>query len=441
MSKKLSKNVIIASSKEECNEKKTIFDVPEVRKILDKHSSTFTGSLDKKYENVKNILRIRKEATQNKLVFLRYRHFGYFSICFLFVFFVFINGHSIVEEQINEKDGIQKRLIQSDKALAELLQDGTELITNIRIANDRREIDRRINETAKRESLLQDLKTESIHAIAKFDLITSRWNELSLLKDPIALFEGLDYQKNKISDLMKQKDEIINNLHKNLQRTDERYYIDQEKQSFDIYCLVERIDAQVNVMKTAYRQHLELLQNTIDDERGNLRLSYSAKWIELYEYRTNNELDKIEKEKKQTEQYEIEMKKIALEHEELIRMTRIQLDQDNDNLLIELENVKAEVLLNTEKLDYNYQIIQKRADENIVIRNQQKRRLGKLHEIVINLKNKINETKCNGKQEIKKLRQEVMKLNENIMHLEEKSTNFAEINDKKVRLSFIYAYM
>lgn len=43
----------------------------------------------------------------------------------------------------------------------------------------------------------------------------------------------------------------------------------------------------------------------------------------------------------------------------------------------ELEQVKAMCLLNAEKLDYNYQVLQKREDENLMMRAQQKRRINR----------------------------------------------------------------
>lgn len=49
------------------------------------------------------------------------------------------------------EDGLERQLKQSDRELAEIIRDGDELITNICIANDKREVDRRNKEAELRE--------------------------------------------------------------------------------------------------------------------------------------------------------------------------------------------------------------------------------------------------------------------------------------------------
>jgi dynein regulatry complex protein 1 len=323
----------------------------------------------------------------------------------------------------------------SDKILAALIRDGTEIITNVRVANDKREVDRRIKEAELRDKLLEKLELESGEATVKFDAITSKWSQLEEMKDPMGIFEGLNRQKSRIGDLMKQKDEIIGECRNELRAADERYTLSLEKQEIDVECLVDRIDNQIDIMKTAYREHLELLENTIVDERHTLQVAFNKKWESLFEKRGINEDMKIRKEKEMSEFYANELNRIALEHEEMTKSTRIRLDLDNQNLELELQKVKADVMLNSEKLDYNYQVLKRRENENVIIRNQQKRRLARLHDTIAEMKNKMKQTKLKCKGETEKLTAEIMKLHASIFDLEKKKDVLSEINDKKV--SFI----
>lgn len=184
-------------------------------------------------------------------------------------------------------------------------------------------------------------------------------------------------------------------------------------------------------MKKSYQDHLELLQSSIDDERDIIRTAAYRKWGDLYEQRAENEELKINKEKEKTEFYAKEMERITIEHEELTRATRIRLELDNQSLQIELKNLKTNVMLNSDKLDYNYQVLKKREEENVIIRNQQKRRLTRLNETVNYLKNKIQETERHCEMETSKLTKDIKKLHKNIMDLEEKSDVISEINEKK----------
>lgn len=50
------------------------------------------------------------------------------------------------------------------------------------------------------------------------------------------------------------------------------------------------------------------------------------------------------------------MKHVILNHQEQYRTTKIQLENDIKLLQQEYETVKATCLMNSEKLDYNYQV-------------------------------------------------------------------------------------
>lgn len=69
-----------------------------------------------------------------------------------------------------EKQGIEKRLEDSDKSLTELLGDGMELITNIRIANDKREVDRRNKEAELREGIFISLSSSISPITFQFEI-------------------------------------------------------------------------------------------------------------------------------------------------------------------------------------------------------------------------------------------------------------------------------
>lgn len=320
----------------------------------------------------------------------------------------------------------------SNRELAELMRDGEELITNIRIANDRREIDRRNLEAKNRYELINDLKIESAEATNKINAINSLWAELDDGKDPMTLNEGLEYQNSRILDLMNQKDEIIQELHQALNKSDERYNLDQEKQIADIECLIERIDSQVEVMKIAYHKHLELLHDSIEAERLAFKHAHSNKWQDLFEDRAEAEKLVMSDAKATAELCEQNVKKIQLEHEEWNRLTRIKLDCEGDMLQCELEHVKADTMLNKEKLDYNHHVLQKRAEENALVRNQQKQRLNNMRAFITLLRKKIEKGHYINSMEIDALERNVLRLSQAIDEMEIKINLFAKNNDKKV---------
>lgn len=337
----------------------------------------------------------------------------------------------VTDEYDDDKIGIEKQLETSDKVISELVQNGNDLITNIQLANDRREVQRRIKEAELREVLLNDLQNEAQLSSAKFDEITSKWSEMDGVLDPIEIHENLESQKSRINELIDQKMTIINECRDELNSADTRYIKDMDKHTNDINCLVERIDKQMDVMKRTYREHLDILEKTIDDERKILQIVSTKKWETMYDKRSVNEETKMRREAEKAEFYSNELRRIQLEHEELIRATKIRMENDNQALEIEVQKLKRNIMLNSEKLEYNFEVLKKREDENVMVRNQQKRRLSKLSDTILSLKRKLKEAKSTCITETKKFTADIMKLHAKILDLERKSDLFAEQNNKK----------
>lgn len=337
----------------------------------------------------------------------------------------------VTEVYDDDKVGIEKQLETSDKVVSELVQNGNDLISNIRLANDRREVQRRIKEAELRDVLLNDLQKESQISAAKFDEISSKWSDIQEFADPMEIHENLESQKARINELMEQKLTIINECRDELNLADTRYIKDLDKHNNDISCLVERIDKQMDVMKRTYREHLDILEKTIEDERKILQIITTKKWESMYEKRAVNEEMRMRREAEKAEFYGNEIKRIQLQHEELIRATKIRLENDNQALEIEVQKLKRNIMLNSEKLDYNFQVLKKREDENVMVRNQQKRRLSKLADTIVSLKRKLKEAKSTCIIETKKFTSDIMKLHGKILDLERKSDLFADQNNKK----------
>ncbi|CRL07201.1 CLUMA_CG020184, isoform A [Clunio marinus] len=337
----------------------------------------------------------------------------------------------VTELYNNDKVGIENQLETSDKIVCGIIQNGDDFITNIRSANDRREVERRITEAELRECLLSDLQKDSQLSLIKLEDISKKWNEIENIFDPVEIYKNLESQKARINDLIDQKLTIINECRDELNSADVRYIQDLDKHTNDIHCLVERIDKQVDVAKKTYREHLDMLQKTIEDERKIFQIISTKKWESMYEKRAVNEESRMRREAEKNEHYVNEIRRIQLNHSELIRATKIRLDNDNEVLEIEVQKLKRNITLNSEKLDYNFQVLKKREDENVMVRNQQKRRLSKLVDTILTLKRKLKEAKSTSVFETKKFTADIMKLHGKILDLEQKSNLFSEQNNKK----------
>lgn len=328
---------------------------------------------------------------------------------------------------------IEKRLAMTQDQLNDLLCDGKELITNIKLANERRESKRRTHEDQQRVQLMANLQHESDEATNKLNAINSRWAEMNEIADPMDLNERLCYQNDRINNLMAQKAAIIAELQDALNMGSHTYNGAQVKQQGDIQCLIERIDEQIEVMKATYLEHLELLHQSIDSERRTFKLYHSQQWQNLYDEQTSDGEQMISDLLDQQERNYDEIVSIRMQHEELNRKMRIKLDRDNDLVQQKLQRVKAEINLNTDQLNYNYYVLQKRAAENIIVRNKQKNRLIKMRTCIAILRKRINDTKIEQTIEADRQMHYVLNLYGNIRELEQKMCTFSENDDRKVK--------
>lgn len=151
---------------------------------------------------------------------------------------------------------------------------------------------------------------------------------------------------------------------------------------------------------------------------------HNKKWEELYKKREQEEESNSENRFEQLEKFQNEMDKLRWNFHEKYREYKIKLENDAENMQLELENIKALALLNSEKLDYNYQILKKREDENIIIKSQQKRRINKLQDIINGLRKKIRDYEKNSRELMEKLTRQIHKLHSDIMKIEAKADHF-----------------
>lgn len=137
--------------------------------------------------------------------------------------------------------------MQTKELLILLDQEGNEVITNVRIGSDAKEVARREKEFNRREKLLEKLRNEAAEADEMFKAINRKWEEISQYKDPLDLYDSLLMVKEKCDELIKQKDDIITLLRKEINIAEINFLADQDTQTDNISTLIKRINEQVKL--------------------------------------------------------------------------------------------------------------------------------------------------------------------------------------------------
>lgn len=335
------------------------------------------------------------------------------------------------EEQEGNKTLLDVQILKSAEELEKLLIEGEELITNVSVGNDGREITRRKGEIEQRNHLIEQIENEAAQAEIRYHEIEERWIELLLHNDPLDIHDGIVEQKTRCKILIENKDDMITKLRADVDRKEKEFERDQVQQKEDIVMLSNRIDKQVGLMKGAYRNELKLIELAVSEERRKIIKSTSEHWNALYSRREEMEEKNMIHRNKLQVQFLQDLQDNRVQNEELFRETKIALENENQVLQQELEHLKAFCLLNSEKLNYNYQIIKKREEENIIIRNQQKRLLNKLRDELNVLRAKGEEYRKQADAKANRLIHEIKRFRNSVFSVEAKADLLKEVNETK----------
>ncbi|KAL0871228.1 hypothetical protein ABMA27_004989 [Loxostege sticticalis] len=336
------------------------------------------------------------------------------------------------EAAVDEEPGpIEQATLSAAEELQRLALDGAAKVTNVKVTTDEREVIRRALFSEKMRSSMKKIEEEAAEAQTQYEAITSTWDPMLEIKDPLDIDAAIKEQKRRCDALLDQKNQLIDELKGDLKRMDQAYYDDLDKQDKDIKELSDRIEKQVTIMQRAYQKQLSLIEQAINIEREVMVDHNNKRWEALYKQRDREEVAHMEYKFEQLEEHKQEVEAIMWDHHDKYREAKIELESLIQELQKELEKLKSTCIINTEKIGYNYQVLKKREEENVFVRSQQKRKLNKMSDIANSLRSKIRKAAEDGAIEELKADAEIVKLMQTMDDLEKKSLHFSHVNHYK----------
>ncbi|XP_039287142.1 dynein regulatory complex protein 1 [Nilaparvata lugens] len=273
---------------------------------------------------------------------------------------------SISGKATQQKTQLESQVESCNNDVFEIIDEGVEAVTNIKIAGNAHEVQKREEDRLAREERIKYLEKEAEIADEKYQEINKKWEEIAKFNDPLDLFEETERQKDKCRQLLDKKDVVIKRLQEELKMAELRFIKDQEKQSADMNLLVFRINEQIKIMRKVVKNQIALIEDGIETERLEAIQTFNKKWEGLNRQREKEQVNNLNSKLNSLEEHNQEMKRIMLVHQEKFRDSKINLEENIQLLQREVESVKAVCLLNREKVDYNYQVLKKRDDLNIL---------------------------------------------------------------------------
>uniref|UniRef100_A0A8C3L0I5 Dynein regulatory complex protein 1 n=1 Tax=Chrysolophus pictus TaxID=9089 RepID=A0A8C3L0I5_CHRPC len=263
------------------------------------------------------------------------------------------------------------------------------MVTDIQVAADLRETQRRAEQAELKSQRVEKLESEARSSADKFEEITSKWALAKEMTVPQELWQLLNPQQQPWTPLLEEKNKLIGELQQELKNKDEQYVQTIKKQSDDIHLLLERMEEQIRMMLKTYRHNVHQIEKAFELERRELLDNNRRKWEEAIQALNTKELEYLHARVKKVEEFDKQLNQLRVQDEEEYNSMKIHLESDVQNLERQLQHMKAVYLVNQEKLEYNLQVLKKQDEENTIIRSQQKRKINRLHSLLSNLRTKL----------------------------------------------------
>lgn len=338
---------------------------------------------------------------------------------------------AIETEKKKELSKSRKQIQDSRARLVKLEKDGQELVTNIRVAADTREHIRRSEEEEDSRLRKERLEQEAKTANDKFEEIVKKWESAQTKDIPQELHEMLMDQKHLCDSMIDDKNKLINDFKIKISEKSDFYVKALKKYSEDIDLMIERMKDQSSNMKRFYLDEIITIEDAFIGERKELLDKHRKEFDDKMEERRKKEVAFLEERFKRVEKNENELHSLRVKDAEEYNEMKVKLETDVQILEQQLQQMKATYQLNQEKLAYNYQVLQKRDEENAKTKAQQKRKITKLQDTLTNLKKKFSKQVKQFNDENSTLSDDYKRVTDMFNDLELKSKHFLTVDLKK----------
>ncbi|KAJ3372770.1 hypothetical protein HDU91_002130 [Kappamyces sp. JEL0680] len=338
-----------------------------------------------------------------------------------------------VEVESRDTSKAKNQIHLSSKRIENVRDTGNETVTNIRAGITARESIRRSEEAQKvglwRESELQEI-TASNEAQSKID---ASWDRVEKLSGPYELHELLQTQKAACDELLTIKDNLISEYVAELKLQDDEYVRELKRQTEEIDKLLDRMDVQFKNHQVALMEEAEQIERAFVEERTELITANARETDKLFETRKSNEAHYMEERGERIEDYIKQLEQLRVNDSEEYNLVKIKLETDVQVLEQQLQQMRVTYQLNTEKLEYNYQVLKKREEENGTILGAQKRKINRLADHLNLLKIKSAKQDKIFQQENTSLTDDYKHLTEQYKELQKKFRHFQLADSKRFK--------
>ncbi|XP_056437617.1 dynein regulatory complex protein 1 [Gadus chalcogrammus] len=325
----------------------------------------------------------------------------------------------------------EQRAEQSERMLVNLLSEGTQLITNIQVAADAKESQRRTELREGRRLQVEKLESEARSSMEKFEEITRGWSQAKAKVIPQELHQALGRQLQLCAQVLEDKSKLINDLQQELKARDERYVKELKRQAEEVDLMIERMEEQVKTLTRTNREELDHIEKAYEEERKVLLTGNRQEWEQHVKQRSTTELENMMERRRKVEEYEAMLEQLRLAEIDDYNVIREKLETDVQTTQLWKQQQKATAQLNQEKQEFNIHVLMHREKDSMIIQSKLKRKINRLQDVLNSLKaNRVQAAKVGHGQcdDYTRTVQQYTLMQKKIKHFEAvDSERFAEV--------------
>ena len=258
-----------------------------------------------------------------------------------------------------------------------------------------------------------------------------KWSVPTEKKVPQALHDLLEQQSTSCAAMVDEKDKLVGELQEDLKSKDDQYVRYLKKQADDVDLLLERMDEETRVFKKAYKEELQEIENAFALERKELLESNRRAWEEAMANRKAKEVEYLKTRETRIDENEKALQHLRTRNAEEVTMIKVKLETDIQVLQQQIQQMKATFQLNAEKLEYNFQVLKKRDEENTMTVSHQKRRLTRLQDTLNTLRRKLRKQEASLQEQLLAAMEEYKRSTEQYRELQKKVKHFQYSDAKR----------
>mmetsp|Transcript_13396 Transcript_13396/g.34269 ORF Transcript_13396/g.34269 Transcript_13396/m.34269 type:complete len:684 (+) Transcript_13396:83-2134(+) len=337
-------------------------------------------------------------------------------------------AHVETDEDVDWVDPTPHRSNLKIEEVAEIVdlgrEDMTQKVSLVRATADLADSQRRQAEEEARDARRSRIAEDRAASHAAFAEIEAKWSSALERRGVEDLKEALDAQKAACDEVLRRKDALADDFRQALKEKDNQYVEEQRSQASDVQTILSTMSQQAKAVWKDYKKHLGDMEDTFLEERAELLETTKDKWAGYADQRRGDEETQANARLQGIADHEDRMDHLREKEGMEYNAVKAKLTNDIHQLEQQVELMRATYQLNSEKLDYNYQVLKKRSEENAITISQQKRKISRMQDQINNLRLRARKSEKDGHAENAALTEDFKRIADRFKELQKKFRHF-----------------